>query len=57
MIMQVFEYMPFYTNLSNLQSYTMRKPNHSITQIAGSALLIKLVIIIIKYNRRREEVF
>ena len=57
MIMQVFEYMPFYTNLSNLQSYTMRKPNHSITQIAGSALLIKLVIIIIKYNRRPEEVF
>ena len=57
MIVQVFEHMPFYTNLSNLQSNTMRKPNHSITQIAGSALLIKLVIIIIKYNRRPEEVF
>ena len=56
MIMQVFEYMPFYTDFSNLQSYTMRKPNHSITQIAGSALLIKLIIII-KYNRRPEEVF
>ena len=55
---QFYDYGSIWTYAFPRQNYQIynhtiwESPNHSITQIAGSVLLLKLVIII-KYNRKR----